>query len=348
MRAAVACGRRNADEDTGDGRRRERGKAGTKTAFHDRAAGRVNPRLYALGGALLISFSAVLVRAADVAPAVASFYRTLYASPLLLLLWWAGRQRDARSRSQRRHAFVAGVVLSLDFFAWHTSIKYVGAGLSTVLANTQVLFVGLLAWLIYRERPRLLALLLVPLVLVGVALLSGVGQPDAYGEDPLRGVLFGLGAGVAYASFLLLFRASNRGTQAPPAGPLLDATLGALLGSALLIPLAGNLDGILWRWPAHGWLLLVALLVQVGGWLLVTVALPRLPALDTSVILLVQPLLAIFWGGLFFRERLAPPQLLGSAIVLGGVLLLSRLGSVRRPISPLKDVPAPHPQDRSA
>ena len=62
---------------------------------------------------------------------------------------------------------------------------------------------------------------------------------------------------------------------------------------------------------------------QVVGWLLISTALPRLPALATSVMLLTQPVFAIAWGVMFFDERQSIVQWIGSAIVLAGVAFLS-------------------------
>ena len=76
-------------------------------------------------------------------------------------------------------------------------------------------------------------------------------------------------------------------------------------------------------WPAHGWLALLALVSQVIGWLLIAPALPRLPAIETSILLLVQPVFALAWGVLFFAERLSALQWLGAALVLAGVGSLS-------------------------
>ena len=65
------------------------------------------------------------------------------------------------------------------------------------------------------------------------------------------------------------------------------------------------------------------------GWLLIAIVLPRLAALETSVILLTQPLLTVLWASLIFVERLSKVQWIGVALVLGGVGLLSIRGSVR-------------------
>ena len=81
-------------------------------------------------------------------------------------------------------------------------------------------------------------------------------------------------------------------------------------------------------WPAHGWLLALALGSQVIGWLLIAIALPRLAALETSVLLLLQPALTVLWANLIFSEHLSNLQWVGVLLVLGGVAVVSMRGSV--------------------
>ncbi len=223
----------------------------------------------------------------------------------------------------------AGLFLALDLVLWHRSIDLIGAGLATVLANTQVVFVGVAAWVIYRERPSGLAFVTIPVVFGGVVLISGLGRADAFGDDPVAGVALGVLAGLAYSGFLLMFRASNR-ELVPTVGPLLDATIGAAVGS--LVSGATDPDfSLALVWPEHGWLLALAMVVQVSGWLLIAAALPRLPALETSVTLLLQPMATVLWGFLIFAEHLSGAQWAGVALVLGGVGALTVWGSVERP-----------------
>jgi drug/metabolite transporter (DMT)-like permease len=56
---------------------------------------------------------------------------------------------------------------------------------------------------------------------------------------------------------------------------------------------------------------------------MIATALPRLPTVETSIMLLVQPIFAVIWGVLFFDERLSPIQWIGTALVLIGVATLS-------------------------
>lgn len=299
--------------------------------------------LLGVAAAVLISFSAVFTRLADVSASTAAFFRPFYALPLIALLYALTLRADTRTPRERLLTVLAGGLMGLSFTLWNYSIGFVGAGLATVLGNTQVLFVGLFAWLVFRERPPLATLFAVPLVLGGVVLATGVGRPDAYGAEPLLGVLYGVGNALAYTAFLLIFRRIARGL-ARPSGPLLDATFGATI-VGLLLGLATD-PGFDLRpaWPAHGWLLALAIGSQTIAWWAILSVLPRLPALDTSVILLVQPVLTVVWGWLLFAERLSPLQWAGVASVLAGVgwvMLAGALGraQARRASPPTRPVP---------
>ena len=274
----------------------------------------------AVAGAVCIAFSGILVRLADVAPSTAALYRCAYALPVLALLaLWERRRYGPRERRQRVLAWAAGLLFAVDLVAWHHCIAAVGAGLATVLGNVQVVLVGLIAWALLKERPEAKVLAAVPVVLVGVVLISGVIGAGAYGDEPLLGVVFGVLTALAYSGFLLVLRAGNADLRRP-AGPLFDATLAAMLGSLAIGAPLGELD-LAPSWPAHAWLATLALTSQALGWLLISVALPRVPAALTSVVLTLQPVMAVVLAMLLVDEDPSSVQLLGIAVVIGGILL---------------------------
>jgi drug/metabolite transporter (DMT)-like permease len=284
-------------------------------------------------GALVIAFSAILVRLADVSPVTAAFFRCAYALPLLGLLAWVEQRRHGpRPRRDRLLALGAGVLFAADLILWHYAIGAVGAGLSTVLGNVQVVLVGLLAWLVLGERPENRTLAAVPVVFLGVVLISGVIGSGAYGEDPVLGVVYGLATAVAYALFLLVLRQAGTGLRRP-AGPLFDATLSATVCCAVAGVAIGDLDPVP-DLEAQAWLVLLALSSQVVGWLLISVSLPRLPAVVTSILLMLQPVSTVFLGAVLLSEAPSAMQLSGVAIVLAGVALATlQPTSRRRPVS---------------
>lgn len=285
--------------------------------------------LLALVGVLSISFSAVFVRLAAVSPVTATLFRAAYALPILVVLWGWRRREDRRRPREHWLAFASGLILAVDLTVWHESIALVGAGLGTVIPNVQVVFVMLAMWLVYGERPTSARLATVALVASGVLLASGLARPEAYGANPLLGVALGVLTGVAYASYLLVFRAATR-SPSPAAGPLLGATVGVLVGALASVPFDARFS-MAFEPRAHAWLFLLAIVCQVFGWMCITTALPKLPAIETSILLLGQPICAVIWGVLFFGERLSLVQWSGCALVLVGVATLTSRASPRPP-----------------
>jgi drug/metabolite transporter (DMT)-like permease len=281
-----------------------------------------SPVLAALVGAFCIAFSGILFRLAHVSPATGAFFRCLWALPPL---WWLARREDRRygRRSPRARllAAAAGAFFAVDLVAWHHAVEEVGAGLSTVLGNLQVVLVGPIAWLLLRERPHARTLAGMPIALAGVVLISGAVGSGAYGRNPPLGVVYGVATALAYTGFLLTLRHGS-GDLRRVAGPLADATVVAGLGSALLGVAFGELD-LTPSLRAQGWLVLLALSSQALGWLVIAVSLPRLPAALTSVLLTLQPVLSVLFAAAILGEAPSELQLLGVAGVLVGLLVVS-------------------------
>jgi drug/metabolite transporter (DMT)-like permease len=274
-----------------------------------------NVRVCAVLGAAAIAFSPILVRLSHASPATAAIFRCAYALPLLgLLAWLEDRRFGSRTWADRRWAIGAGVFLAVDLLLWHHSIRDIGAGLSTVLGNIQVVLVPLVAWAWLSERPGRRVLAALPIALIGVVLISGVLEQGAYGRDPARGTLFGLAAGVAYVGFLLLLRHGGSDLRRP-AGPLFDATATATVVGVVVGVIIGEAD-LAPDWPGAGWLIILAFSSQTLGWLLITVSLPRLPAALTSLLLMFQPVGSVGFAAMIFGESPSALQLTGVAAVL--------------------------------
>src|SRR5699024_6999713 len=114
------------------------------------ATGSVAP-LAVLAGALCLSFSAILVKLAGVDSATTAALRCVIAMVALTPL--ALRERATHGRLTgwgRSVSIAAGVALGIDYAAWTASIYHVGAGVSTVLINVQVIVLPLLVFLVDR------------------------------------------------------------------------------------------------------------------------------------------------------------------------------------------------------
>tara|TARA_B100001750_G_scaffold48225_1_gene36363 strand:- start:1873 stop:2763 length:891 start_codon:yes stop_codon:yes gene_type:complete len=288
--------------------------------------------LVALAGAVAISFSPVFYIYSDTNPSTGAFFRMLYALPALALLAFLVRKADTRSSRTRWTAFGAGLILAPDMLSYHSSMIFIGIGIATLIGNSQVIIVTLASWKLFGEKPNPAILLSLPVVIIGLALISGIADPEPYGEDPVKGVVFGMMAAFFYSSFLILFRYSNR-ELAPSSSVQLDATAGAALGLLVLglLPLSSMAIEPLElqpTWPGHGWLIVLALLCQVAGWLAIAHALPRLPAAHTSFAVLLQPVLTLVWGYVILhQEGHSQNQAIGIFLVLAAIIAVTLYGS---------------------
>ena len=238
---------------------------------------------------------------------------------LLVLALLERRRYGSRGLRSRTLAWLAGAFFAADLILWHHSIAAVGAGLATVLGNVQVVLVPIAAWFLLSERPGARVVAAVPVVLIGVVLISGAVGEGAYGDDPALGVLFGVLTAVAYAGFLLALRASSADVRRS-AGALFHATL----ASALVVLPVGWLLGELeleTSWESFAWLVVLALTSQVLGWLLIAAALPRVAAALSSVVLTLQPVAAVLLAMVLVDEEPSAVQLGGVAVVLAGIIL---------------------------
>jgi len=288
--------------------------------------------LIALAGAVAISFSPVFYVYSDTNPSTGAFFRMLYALPALALLAYLVRKSDTRSSRTRWTAFGAGLILAPDMLSYHSSMIFIGIGIATLIGNSQVIIVTLASWKLFGEKPNQAILVSLPIVVIGLALISGIADTDPYGEDPVKGIVFGTMAAFFYSSFLILFRYSNR-ELAPSSSVQLDATAGAALGLLVLglLPLSSMAIEPLElqpTWPGHGWLIVLAMLCQVAGWLAIAYALPRLPAAHTSFAVLLQPVLTLVWGYVILhQDGHSQNQVIGIFLVLAAIIAVTLYGS---------------------
>jgi drug/metabolite transporter (DMT)-like permease len=255
---------------------------------------------------------------AAVSPSTGTFYRAVFGLPLLVLVAFGEwRRYGPLPRKTIRLAAIAGLFFTGDLMFWHHAIEAVGAGLATVLGNLQVIIVGFFAWLLLGERPSRATLLALPIVLLGVILISGVVGEGAYGAAPQLGVILGIATAFCYSAYLLIIRWGGRDPRRP-AGPVTIATAAVVAASFVVGTIGGDLD--LTPGPASlFWLMVLGVTAQSAGYLLISISLPRLPAIVTSIILLSQPVVSMGLAIVLLGETPSQTQLLGVAFVIGGI-----------------------------
>jgi len=278
------------------------------------------PLLMLLIGAVMISFSSVYVKIAQVNPSVSSFYRVFIGG--LVLLGAALVRRRWRWMGGRYVllAMVCSGSFALDLFFWHRSIHFVGPGLATLLANFQVFILAAIGAVVLKEPFRWRIAVAIPMAFCGLVLIVGIDWERLDAAYRL-GVGFGLLTAVCYTAYLL----SLRGIQSLPAAmpPMENLAAISLLSAGWLavdvwwsgcgfgIPDATSLTAL----AAYG------VFSQVAGWVIIATALPRVRASYAGLVLLLQPTLAYVWDVLFFHRAVSLLNLTGVALAVCGIYL---------------------------
>src|SRR5699024_8713436 len=276
------------------------------------------PALSSLGGFVMAGASASIFNI-DAEPMSVAAYRCLLAVPMLLpfVVWELRRvdRREALPWPTLVGAAIGGVAIGVDYSFYNTSIGLIGPGLATVLINIQIVILPLIAWLLEGVRPMRQLAAIVPLMLLGVALAAG-----AFGGAQIHafGVVAGLLAGAAYATYLAIIRRSAPKTLRPAPFTVLSivcVTSGLTAGSAALI--SGRLDvptqAVDWLW-----LLALAFVGQVVVYLCFNIAMTGLNEVTSSTLMLTGPIFAILLGMLLFAEIPSVWQLLGCVLIIAG------------------------------
>ena len=280
-----------------------------------------------VAGAALISTTSIFVKLAQVGPTLSAFYRMALGGGILLVgLIALGQWRRLRV-ADIGWLLLPGAAFAVDLMLWHRSILYVGPGLATLLGNFQVFLMALAGFAIYRERLGWAFLAGVALALVGLYLLVGLDWSQV-GPLYRRGVIFGIVTGVAYAVYLLSTRQAQRGGHVRLA-PAQLLCVSSLL-SALVLAAAVGVEGDSFGLPdARAWWSLFGLAVfgQVFGWVLLTRAMPQLPASLIGLLLLLQPALSFVFDVILFARPTHAADWIGVGLSLAGIFI----GSYRRP-----------------
>ncbi len=282
-----------------------------------------NPMLILVFGALCISFAPIFVKwigEARLGPTAIGFWRTLFGGLALIVISLL-RGRTLKI-SPRLIAFsaLAGFVFFADLWVWHRSIVFCGAGMSTILGNTQVFATAVISHHLFREKLGLRFMGAAVTAVLGVVLLVGILSEDvAFTERYLQGVMFGLLTAVAYAHYLTVIKWTGHKSPIPDVVTFMAWTS---MFSALFLGIAAAIEpGPIMPPDVSAWLLLISLgiVAQALGWWAIAGSLAKIPVARAGLVLLLQPTLATVWGALFFGERLVLLQIAGAVLTLAAI-----------------------------
>lgn len=279
-------------------------------------------------GAVCIGFAPIFVRLLTLAPTPIGMYRCGLAA--LMLFAWVLSSKSRTSFHPSKYSFTVwrllltgGALFALDLFVWHRSVIYAGAGMGTILGNTQVFYVALIGIFFYREKPTLLFIFSIFLAFAGIYLLVNFRTSSENASNYQLGVIFGLVTGIVYATYILTMRQLESLNNLIRTEHALAFV--SLFAALFLFPIS-FFEGSL-RLPSPMewvWLLSLSFIAQVIGWLLITKTLPKTPVSKAGLILNAQPVVAVIAGDLILHERLSGIQMVGAALTIAAIYIGTR------------------------
>lgn len=283
---------------------------------------------------------AIKLAAPDVAPMLQVALRSGIAAVLvgLLLLWQRGWQ--GWIGCTWRAGLLAGVLFALEFFFIALGLRHTSASHMAVFLYTAPIFSALgLHLLLPSERLRRLQWLGIALCFGGVVMAFGVGGNWADIDGGiLLGDALGLCAGMAWGATTVVVRGSR--LSEAPAGLTLFYQLAVafvlLLGYALAVV---DLGQVRWSPLAIGSIVLQGVVVSFFTYLAWFWLLRRYLASNMAVFSFMTPLFGVTFGVLVLDEPLTLNFIIGAALVLSGITLVSSETWLRRRLADWRGLP---------
>ena len=164
-----------------------------------------------IAGAIAIGFAPIGLRLSAFEPQATGFWRFAFALPLIALVIKAQGGRIGRPSPM---ALLAGTFFGLDIAFWHASLVMTSVANATFLVNLGNAAVGLVAWVVLRERPARIWLVALAMALTGAFMLSR-GAANA-GGAALSGDLLAMVAAVMVGLYLFFAKLARRESGAMP------------------------------------------------------------------------------------------------------------------------------------
>lgn len=252
-------------------------------------------------------------------PLVVSLYRG--AIGLLFVLAWLAIRRHGSGLGSRRLWFwstLAGVGVAGNFALYFVSIAEGSVAVAATLMYCAPVFVYLVSFTLKLERPTPRKWAAMVLVMLGIVLLTRIHETGA-GDVTWLGASAGLLAGLCYAAFIFGFKyASAHGS--PQA--ILVIAFAVLV--AILVWLADGDQALdVLSTPKRPLFLILGVLGAGISFILYVVGLKYTAPAVASIVAMIEPVSASLFGVLLLHETLVGLQLLGMALILVTVTVLS-------------------------
>lgn len=290
-------------------------------------------------GVATFSFAPILIRLAQgtgmpslLVAAGRIVVAALILTPITLARYWQHIQQ--RTLRELGLALLAGLFLALHFASWVTSLEYTSVLVSVVFVTSSPLWVAILETVFLRAqlpRPVIIGLFVAIFGGMLIGLAGTLTGNEAVSLDQNREFIGGalsLVGSVAVSGYMVIGRSLRAKMPVIPYIWLVYGFAGIILSIGVLviqIPVFGYAP------MGYVWILALGVFPQLIGHSSLNYAVEYLPATIVSMVTQTEPIGSAILAYFLFQEAPLPLQIVGSAIILVGVMLANRRSPNQKP-----------------
>ncbi|MCB8887768.1 EamA family transporter [Vreelandella malpeensis] len=251
--------------------------------------------------------------------------RSGVACVILLMLVALQRKRLWLPRGTWPWQLAVGLLITVQSLSLYSAVARLPVVIALLLVNTFPIQLALLSWALGGPRPTLRQCLVMGTILVGLLVVLDIpawlSQPEAMGPEWLTGIGFGLMAAFVFASALWITEHRLAGVGSTLRSLLtMQTVFFAMIAGAVLGAVPGGMD---LPENAAGWTGLGLLALLYGaGFSTLFIFVPRLDMARNAPVMNIEPVASLVFGYFVLGQMLEPVQLLGGAVVVGGIVIL--------------------------
>ena len=235
-------------------------------------------------------------------------------SALILLAVLAARgERLPRGRDLWKLCAMGGIGYVGQSFCYLTGVRYASPGLVSLLVYLYPVIVALLSALLFHERLTWQKCVSLALALTGLAITV---QPSG---GQLPGVILGIAAAIIYSAYILAGAQVLRRVSALQSSAVIFASAGAV-SSVMALAGGPHLPASWTGWAAVAGITVFATALPAVAFL---AGIGRIGGANAALVSTFEPGVTVLLSAWFLGDRLSPITLLGGALILAAVLLLS-------------------------